>query len=417
MRKSILIIWLMLAVLNSQAQNYLISFAGAGATSVVNTVKVDNLASGATVTLGGGDVLHLVPIVGIGTSDNNNGKMQIFPNPMAEQSILTFVAPETGNAVLSITDLSGKTVCQINTWLLYGANSFRISGINPGMYFVKVNGKNYNFSIKLISQSNLQREAIIECIPAVKNLTGNLLKSSVATVDMPYTAGDRLLFKGISGIYSTIVPDIPVSNKTITFDFHDCTDADNNNYPIVLIGDQTWMAENLKVGVRIDGMQEQIDNETIEKHCYNDSDSFCVIYGGLYEWDEAMQYEATGGVQGICPAGWHLPTNAEWTTLTDNLGGEYFAGGKLKETGTIHWNSPNEGATNESGFTALPGGYRYVDGIFSYFGYDGGWWSSSEAEGIPSSAWGRSIYYSNNEVFTYYRYKVDGYSVRCLRDD
>ena len=96
------------------------------------------------------------------------------------------------------------------------------------------------------------------------------------------------------------------------------------------------MAENLNVGTRINGSGSQTNNSTIEKYCYDDNEANCTTYGGLYQWDESMQYSTMPGVQGICPTGWHLPTDAEWTTLTTYLGGEGIAGGKKKETGTTH---------------------------------------------------------------------------------
>ena len=119
-------------------------------------------------------------------------------------------------------------------------------------------------------------------------------------------------------------------------------------------------------------------------------------------------------VQGVCPSGWHLPSDAEWTQLTDYLGGESVAGGKLKETGTTHWLSPNTGATNETGFTALPGGYRYDNGPFSDIGYSGYWWSATE--GSTDYAWYRNMYYSSYVVDSYLNGKELGFSVRCVRD-
>ena len=117
----------------------------------------------------------------------------------------------------------------------------------------------------------------------------------------------------------------------------------------------------------------------------------------------------------MCPTGWHLPSDDEWTTLTDYLGGEDVAGGKLKETGTTHWQSPNKGATNESGFTALPGGYRNIDGTFGYIGYAGYWWSSTESIVQATPGTGTFIYYFS-DVYRQYLNKRVGFSVRCLRD-
>jgi uncharacterized protein (TIGR02145 family) len=189
---------------------------------------------------------------------------------------------------------------------------------------------------------------------------------------------------------------------------------DGKNYNTVVIGGQCWMAQNLNIGTKINGSQDQTNNQIIEKYCYNDLESNCDIYGGLYQWNEAMQYVTTAGVQGICPAGWHLPTDAEWTTLTTFLGGESVAGGKMKETGTTHWASPNTGATNTSGFTALPGGYRYSNGSFSDLTNYTLFWSSSQYD--ASYSWNRYLSYTTSNVYRYSYYKMYGVSGRCLKD-
>jgi len=185
-------------------------------------------------------------------------------------------------------------------------------------------------------------------------------------------------------------------------------------YNTVIIGSQCWMKENLNIGLRINGSSNQEDDNVIMKYCYDDDPDNCTEYGGLYQWDEMMQYETTPGVQGICPSGWHVPTDAEWTTLTTYLGGESIAGGKMKETGTTHWLTPNTGATNESGFTALPGGYRYYNGDFYSLGNYANFLSSTENS--STYAWGRDLSYSNASVDRYDSNKTNGFSVRCLKD-
>ena len=189
---------------------------------------------------------------------------------------------------------------------------------------------------------------------------------------------------------------------------------DGKAYRTVLIGTQCWMVQNLNVGTRINGSFEQTNNSIIEKYCYNDDENFCNTYGGLYQWDETMQYSTTPGVQGICPTGWHLPTDAEWTTLTTFLGGEVIAGGKMKETGTVHWSPPNTGATNSSGFTALPGGYRGYDGYFYDLAIYDDFWSSSQ---YPAAlAWDRYHYYGNEYVGRDHSQRIGGFSIRCVQD-
>ncbi|MFK5857053.1 MAG: FISUMP domain-containing protein [Bacteroidota bacterium] len=193
------------------------------------------------------------------------------------------------------------------------------------------------------------------------------------------------------------------------------SDSEGNSYNTVLIGSQCWMAENINIGTRVDGSIDQTNNGIIEKYCYDDNPSNCDTYGALYQWDEMMQYITTEGTQGICPAGWHVPTNAEMILLSDYLGGGSVAGGKMKEIGTSHWNSPNTGATNESGFYALPGGKRSdTNGAFLDFGNNGNWWSSTE--GNSSIANRLFIYYNNAGLLYNYDSKLVGFSVRCLKD-
>ena len=188
---------------------------------------------------------------------------------------------------------------------------------------------------------------------------------------------------------------------------------DGKLYPTVQIGTQCWMAQNLNVGAMINGSANQLDNSIIEKYCFNDLESNCAVYGGLYQWDEAMQYVTTPGTQGICPLGWRLPTDADWTTLTSFLGGESVAGGTMKETGSTHWASPNTGATNSSGFTALPGGIRGPDGSFSLLMLNAIFWSSSEAS---SGAWSRELSYELADFNRFDDDKAKGLSGRCLKN-
>jgi uncharacterized protein (TIGR02145 family) len=185
------------------------------------------------------------------------------------------------------------------------------------------------------------------------------------------------------------------------------------------------MAQNLNIGVKILVSAVQTNNSIIEKYCYNDDDANCAVYGGLYQWNEAMQYVTIEGAKGICPTGWYLPTDEEWHTMILSLDASAVlgnvesssAGGKMKETGTTHWISPNTGATNSSGFTALPGGYHgYSDGgHFSNMGLLTLFWSSSEMD--SDFAWERYLAgYGNAAVYRAGDDKKHGFSVRCLRD-
>ncbi|OFY61042.1 MAG: hypothetical protein A2Y71_08580 [Bacteroidetes bacterium RBG_13_42_15] len=199
-------------------------------------------------------------------------------------------------------------------------------------------------------------------------------------------------------------------------------DIDANTYNTVGIGSQLWMAENLKttkyrngdlIGTT-DPATLDIDAETTPEYQWaaNGNESNVTVYGRLYTW------YAANDSRDVCPTGWHVPSDEDWTTLATYLGGGDVAGGKLKETGTTHWVSPNLGATNETGFTALPGGIRQ-DNIFIYFGDIAGfWWSSTTATEIttPPYAYYRSMGYSNSGLTKNAGTKHYGLSVRCIKD-
>ncbi|MBN1338159.1 MAG: hypothetical protein JXA03_02485 [Bacteroidales bacterium] len=202
---------------------------------------------------------------------------------------------------------------------------------------------------------------------------------------------------------------------------------DGKVYNTTVIGTQCWMAANLNIGARINGVQQQADNGIIEKYCYNNSDANCDVYGGLYQWNEIMNYVITQGVQGICPpnGGWHVPTDAEWCMLEQFVDNTIACditgwrgvdgGGKLKETGFTHWTNPNAGSSDLVGFTALPGGGRnYLSGSFNYMASNGYWWSSTES---GDSAVYRTLGFSLAQAARDARNKNYGYSVRCVRDN
>lgn len=189
------------------------------------------------------------------------------------------------------------------------------------------------------------------------------------------------------------------------------------NDPSVSICCQRWMTKNLNVATYKNG--DTIPNVTdgaawaaltTGAYCYynNDSTTYAATYGKLYNW------YAVNDSRGLAPEGWYIPTDFEWTTLGSCLGGDAVAGGPMKEIGTTHWISPNTGATNLSGFTGLPGGYRISNGTFSLIGYVGSWWSFTETG--TSFAWYRLLTYSLGELDNGSDNERLGFSVRCLRD-
>jgi uncharacterized protein (TIGR02145 family) len=195
-------------------------------------------------------------------------------------------------------------------------------------------------------------------------------------------------------------------------------DIDGNIYNTVIIGNVAWMAENLKTtkyndNTRIPNVTVNSDWSSLSTpgYCWynNDAASGQNKFGAFYNW-----YAVNTGK--LCPTGWHVPSEADWTALTDCLGGDINAGGRLKEVGTLHWMSPNEGATNDFGFTALPGGYRtgLSAGNFRALGYIGWWWASTESDVIWARS--RTIAFDVSEIAKGQGYKKNGYSVRCVKD-
>ena len=241
---------------------------------------------------------------------------------------------------------------------------------------------------------------------------------------------------------STGAPVWGTDATTSTTAFSPCgttiTDIDGNSYNTVLIGSQCWTKENLRVrkynnGTAIGfnaeggsgGISSTWENSTIGLHAIYASDSTITTpsnltkYGYLYNWYAAKGIYTTGNIAStdtanICPAGWHVPTYAEWTTLFTELGGESVAGGMMKSKGTAYWNSPNTGATNESGFLALPGGYRMQNGSFNDIGNSAIFWSNTENDN--SSAWCNSLSNSNAFVSRNSSDKRIGACIRCIRN-
>jgi uncharacterized protein (TIGR02145 family) len=198
---------------------------------------------------------------------------------------------------------------------------------------------------------------------------------------------------------------------------------DGRTYGTVLIGTQCWMAENLNVGTMLSGGAAMSNNGIIEKYCYNNLAANCDKYGGIYGWDEMMQYTSIAGSKGICPDGWHLPVDAEWCILEQYLDATISCnaiglrgtngGGKLKEVGTTNWTTPNTGANNASGFTALPGGRWF--GVFSLSGTYALWWTSSQ-DISSGGAWARGVTNTSALMDRNTNSKNIGMSVRCVKN-
>jgi len=285
---------------------------------------------------------------------------------------------------------------------------------------VHVVADNYHSSVKITS--NAFGEHSTNSISHASSFLDILNTKQTKTL-FTWQSGNSLQYTGYAnsgGILTDIITDSPTQSTLYTFQFstggsNSCsgvptvTDISGNVYTTVQIGNQCWMAENLKT-----------QHQTGNSWCYGNNPSNCNLYGRMYDWAAVMNGSSSSntvpsGVQGICPSGWHVPSDAEWNILVSYLGGEQIAGGKMKSTGTSLWFAPNAGATNESGYTALPGGFRHsMSNMYFGLGEYAFWWSSTEQN--ATTAWNRNLDYSDTKVYKFNYLKTDGFYVRCIKD-
>ncbi|MBW6492910.1 MAG: T9SS type A sorting domain-containing protein [Lentimicrobium sp.] len=406
------------------AQNYLISFTASGQSPTIDSIQVSNLTQRISIMLNGSDTLHLMGTVGLFEEAIKEDKLKIYPNPMNQSARIEFENPGSGLTNLLVIDNTGKIVLKHAETLEKGYQIFTISGLRNGHYSIQICNDEVIYSAQIVSTGDKNSKPYLKYEGNYSvNEPGNQMKSLRNLIQMPYSEGDILLLKGFSSNYSRIITIVPTESQQVEVEFVECLDIDYNSYPVVTIGNQTWMAENLKVthyrnGDEIPNVTENSEWNDLRScaYCWYDNDiNWKDDYGALYNW------YAANDSRGLCPAGWHTPTDAEWTILANYLGGEGVAGGKMKSTLTDpdahpRWNLPNTGATNESGFSGLPGGSRnspfgggfYSIGLVSYF------WSSSQRD--SGIGWLRSLVHDFSYLSVLSYEKPNGYSVRCVRD-
>ncbi|NBC81741.1 MAG: hypothetical protein GVY19_00010 [Bacteroidetes bacterium] len=299
----------------------------------------------------------------------------------------------------------------------------------PSIQFPEINATNIPISDSLKWYCNdpdgdiLTYDVYLDSIDATTLVSENQKESSYLFKDLKYNT--KYYWKIIvKDGYANIVESAVWSFTTFADPYDSTMDIEGNLYKIVRIGNQWWFAENLKTTKYNDGSEIPFVTDTASTtHAYSWYNNNVVnnnIYGSLYNW-HVIETEK------LCPVGWHVPSDKEWQQLEMNLGmseddaNDYNdrgtnEGGKMKVVGLSFWYSPNSGATNESGFSALPGGYHSHAGGFGELGYHGYWWTATERSG--NSAWGRSLSYGSSSISRYYfgYYKNTGLAVRCVKD-
>jgi uncharacterized protein (TIGR02145 family) len=307
-----------------------------------------------------------------------------------------------------------------------------LRNLEAGKYYVSVRD---SWGYRAIDSVSILQPYPLRLKDSVRHITGEnesgkvfvKVKGGIPPYNFRWNTGDttKNLKQAKNGVYSVTIEDdrgCRIESKNI-FVYKIMEDPrDTQSYKVITIGDQVWMAENLNVGKKISPIQRSTDNDLIEKYCYNNNSSNCNLMGGLYTWKEAMQYSKSPvkkdeSVQGICPDGWHIPTEKEWQRLAENLGGEMMAGNKMKNL--RYWEQPNVKNKNQvqlniTGFAALPAGRIDVSGESHFKGTSTSFWSASKTD--ADKAWHRTITARGAGLYKDASFTKQKYSVRCIKD-
>lgn len=444
MKKHLLLLFILASTLSYLTAQTTVTFTFTGEVNgnhqPLDSVLIQNLSQGGDTTLYGTDTL-LVLSNGIGIDDRMTGhgsQMMLYPaypNPVTHTSTIRLWLPQDAPVTLRLFDLPGRELATYSTSLGTGEHSFTFTPGKESYYLLVAEAADQRQVQKLINLSLAEGSCQLWYAghqPATSGMrTGQY--------PFPWYPGNDVRFIGFSALGVDTIDDNPVNHTTYTFQFLPAvtpcpgmptvTDYNGNIYNTVQIGTQCWMKENLKVrhyntGIPISNIADNITwaGNTTGARCWynNDSATYANTFGALYNW------HAVDNPNGLCPTGWHVPTDLEWQTLEMHLGMTPLQanatgwrgtdeGGKMKEAGLAHWGSPNIGATNYSGFTALPGGGRdSYNGSYSTIADNGYWWSSTSFS--TSSAWPRTLYYNYSTISRSSLNKRYGFSVRCVRD-
>jgi uncharacterized protein (TIGR02145 family) len=334
-----------------------------------------------------------------------------------------------------VNDILGRIIVHTERVLDKGKHSFRFTPGGGNLCFLTAMWQGRGSSIKILQTgyssggaTTLEYIGSEDYSPPIKTMQ--------YIQDFFFCPGDELLYIGYANGLESGMLDTPEENTTYTFQFATnipCPGAptveyEGQVYNTIQIFSQCWLKENLNVGTMIPGWEGMTDNGVTEKYCFNSEPDSCAKYGGLYQWNEMMQYTTLQGLQGICPPGWHLSTDEEWKVLEGAVDSHYgigdlawdSTGGRGSDAGhtlrTIEGWYNNEGGSDLYGVSLMPGGYRKFDATFHGAFYNGECWSSTEVS--SEIAWRRRLNYGDMKIFRNDNsFKEYGFSVRCLRDD
>jgi uncharacterized protein (TIGR02145 family) len=432
-----LVVVVALLSINAASKDIVLSFSATGQSDKIDTITATNLSTNQSVVMPGNTQLFLKDtlVTSVNVTDNSS-QLFAYPNPFFNKTTIEFNSEASQDIAVSVSRLTGQIINSAILHVRNGKNSISISNNDEGVFLASIlfpgksecikliqNGKGKN-SIELLETLSYQ---VIKNIINQKNQRSEAISNLNNQFQLYYTPGNVILFNFKSDVYKTVVASTPTESTTIIPEFVKCIDYGNYSYQVVKIGNQTWMAENLKTlryrnGDSIPYIYEDTVWVNLKKGACTAFLNYepCVPYvGQLYNWF------AVNDERGLCPTGWHVSTSAEWDTLINFLGGEQVAGGKLKTTGIDYtdyfdldhrdWKYPNTGATNSSGFSAGPGGSRNTDGRLYNQGINLFYWLADERDSYY--AYNRYIWFKHAYVTKVFHTKVDGFVVRCVKEN
>jgi len=411
----------------------------------LDSIYIENLTQGGDTTLyAPNTTLVLDYLTGIGdierTEENTFSVSQNYPNPFKEKTEVNLYLPEKDDITIAIRDVMGREIANYASTLNRGSHTFTFYPGNEKYYLLTARGTQTSSTIKMLHLNNNSSDGK-KCKIEYTWHNANNFKFQTAINDFVFAPGNELRYIGYAKTINTVngsdvIEDAPEVNTSYEFEITEgipCLETptvfyEGQTYNTVLIGTQCWFKENLNVGEMISGNDDMQNDGTIEKYCYDNDETYCDTYGGLYQWDEMMQYTTQQGGQGICPEGWHIPTDEEWKILEGEADSQYgypdpewdgiqargFDVG-LNLKATYGWSSNGNGI-DLYGFGALAGGYRASwNGLFYALSNFGDFWTSSLD--LDPDAWIHEFMYHNDLSGRYSNMRTLGLSVRCLRDN
>jgi uncharacterized protein (TIGR02145 family) len=402
----------------------------------LDSIRIMNRTQGGDTILYYPDTMLSIYYVGIpdiSKGDNAFRVFQNYPNPVADQTTVSLYVPEKDQVSIIVNDILGRVIIETERVLDKGKHSFRFTPGSGNLYFFTAQWQGRISSSKMINMSSGSNPCFLEYLGGEPS--ENMLKATADVQEFFFSPGDLLLYIGYADTLQSGILNAPEESQTYTFQFATnipcpgtpTVEYEGQVYNTIQVFSQCWLKENLKVGEMIPAEQNMEDNDMIEKFCYNNEPDSCTKYGGLYQWDEMMQYTTQPRSQGICPEGWHLPDDEEWKMLEGATDSHYRIGDPEWDDYDLrgydvgdHLKAVNGwiyigGGTDQYGFSALPGGMYTYTMWFSDILFAAHWWTSTEYGDFP---WVHSLLQSYGKVkrFSGY-YKRFGISVRCIRDE